>query len=257
MSALSEMIAEAKQARAATAPAKQLVEKIYSGYLDEDDTKFRQKKSFAPSGLFYGSGACAKRWYLSFVGGNFKATSDNPLSIASMRNGIASHERIQNAMKNAGIAKEIERPVRLESPPIFGFADAIIDFEGKEYVGEIKTTTHQNFEYRKKTGKIADYHLGQMLMYMLILGIDFGVVIYESKDTNELYAITIEMTPEYREWAESVLEWCREVWDMYENGIMPKRSFRVNSKVCGTCPLERVCDEADGKVAVRRLPTSP
>ena len=252
---LSEMIAEAQQARAATGPAKKLVEKIYSGYLDEED-KFRQKKSFAPSGLFYGSGACAKRWYLSFVGGNFEAKT-SALSVASMRNGIASHERIQNAMKNAGVAKEVERPVRMDSPPVFGFADAILEFDGREYVGEIKTTTHQNFEYRRKTGKIADYHLGQMLIYMYILGIDLGVVLYESKDTNELYAITIEMTPAYREWVKEVLEWCREVWDMYEKGIMPKRSFRVNSKVCKTCPLEQVCNEADGDVAVRRLNVSP
>lgn len=255
MASLSELIKEAKVAKNVDLPAKEIIAKIYTGYLDEGDNSWKKKKSFAPSGLFYGSGACAKRWFLSFKGGMYDSKVE-PLQSANMKNGIKSHERIQEAMLKSGVAKEIERRVVLDDPPIFGFADAIIDWD-EEYVGEIKTTSHQNFEYRRNTNKIADYHLGQMLIYMYVLGIHKGIVIYESKDTNELHGITFEMTPEHREQVEAILEWCRKVWQMYQDDIMPKRSFRKDSKVCKSCPVELRCNELDGEVKVERLPFSP
>jgi hypothetical protein len=90
-------------------------------------------------------------------------------------------------------------------------------------------------------------------MYMHILDIDKGVVIYESKDTNELHAITFEMTPQYQELVDNILLWCQEVYQMYKDDIMPKRSFRKGSKVCKGCPVEKACEEADGEVSVKRL----
>lgn len=253
MASLTALLSEAKAAKNLALPSKEIIAKIYEGYLDEKDNSFRKKKSFAPSGLFYGSGACAKRWYLSFEGGMYDSKAA-PLQLANMKNGIKSHERIQEAMLKSGAAKEVEIEVRLDDPPIFGFADALMDHADIEYVGEIKTTSHKNFEYRVNTNKIASYHLGQMLIYMYILGINHGVVIYESKDTNELHAITFEMTDEYRTEIEGVLEWCREVWALSEAGTMPKRSFRVGSKVCQSCPVEERCELADGTIKVERLP---
>lgn len=255
MASLSSIIKEAEIARNKSLPSRKIIEAIYTGYLDEKDNSFRKKKSFAPSGLFYGSGACAKRWFLSFRGGMYDSKVA-PLQAANMKNGIMSHTRIQEAMVKSGIAKEIERKVVLEDPPIFGYADAILDYDG-DIVGEIKTTSHKNFEYRVSTNKIADYHLGQMLVYMYVLGIDKGIVIYESKDTQQLHGITFEMTPEYKKEIEGVLEWCRKVWKMSQEDIMPRRSFRPNSKVCKNCPVEARCDEADGGVKVERLPFSP
>lgn len=232
--------------------ADRIVAKIYEGYLPDNSEKVRQKRSFAPSGLFYGSGACGRKWVLAFQEGIHEDKS-NPRQIANMKNGILAHGRIQDAMRKSGIAVDIEREIRLDDPPIFGYADAVIEFM-KLYIGEIKTTSHANFEYRKLSGKIAAYHLGQVLLYMYIEKIDDGIVIYESKDTNELFAITIEMTEEYREWVEYVLDWCRNVWGLYENDIMPKRSFRAGSKVCAGCPVEKRCDVAEiGTAKVDRL----
>jgi hypothetical protein len=232
--------------------AQEIVAAIYSGYLPERPEKVRQKKSFAPSGLFYGSGACGRRWVLSFQQGIHEDKAD-PRQIANMQNGSLAHGRIQSAMQKAGIVTDIEREIRMEDPPIFGYADAIIQYI-KEYVGEIKTTSHANFEYRRTSNKIASYHLGQILLYMYIEKIHDGIIIYESKDTNELFAITLEMTDEYLEWVEYVLDWCRDVWRLYENDIMPKRSFRVGSKVCASCPVEKRCDLAEiGTTKVDRL----
>jgi CRISPR/Cas system-associated exonuclease Cas4 (RecB family) len=255
MTSLSKILAEERIIREKTGPATRLVEKIYSGYMTEEES-FKKKKTFAPSGLFYGSGACAKRWFISFNGANFEFKA-GPLNVAGMRNGVMSHERIQEAMEESGVAKEIEKKISLENPPIFGYVDVIIDYEGEVYVGEIKTTNHQNFEYRRSTNKIANYHLAQVLIYMHALKINKGVVIYESKNTNELHAITFEMTPEYQKIIDGILEWCKEVYGMYENDVMPKRSFRKDSKVCKSCPVEKACNEVDGDVLVRRLSIGP
>lgn len=232
--------------------AEAIIQKIYEGYLPTEAEKVRQKRSFAPSGLFYGSGACGRKWVLSFQEGIHEDKS-NPRQIANMKNGILAHGRIQDALRKSGIAVDIEREIRYDDPPIFGYADAVIEFM-KTYIGEIKTTSHANFEYRKLSGKIAAYHLGQVLIYMYIEKINDGIIIYESKDTNELFAITIEMTEEYLEWVEYVLDWCRNVWGLYESDIMPKRSFRAGSKVCAGCPVEKRCDAAEiGTTKVDRL----
>jgi CRISPR/Cas system-associated exonuclease Cas4 (RecB family) len=252
MATLSQLLSEAKEAKNLQLPSKEIIEKIYLGYLDDKDNSWKKKKSFAPSGLFYGSGACARRWYLSFDGGMYDSKT-TPMQLANMKNGIKSHERIQEAMLKSGVATEVEIEVKLEDPPIFGFADAKIVHDD-EYVGEIKTTSHKNFEYRRNTNKIADYHLGQMLIYMYILGINKGIVIYESKDTNELHGITFEMTEEYREQVEGILEWCRKVWAMHQNEEMPARGFRKDSKVCKSCPVEERCDMIEGGIKVERLP---
>lgn len=248
---LNQMLSDAKSAQVDTTIADEMVSRFYEGYL-EPDNQWKVKKSFAPSGLFYGSGACAKRWFLSFKGTEF-ASKAGPLNYAIMKHGTASHERIQEAMLKSGAAQEVEKVIRLQSPPIFGYADVILEHDGLVYVGEIKTTGHQNFEYRRKTNKIAQYHLAQVLLYAHILGIPRGVVIYESRETLELHAITFEVTEELAALAESILNWCKEVWALHEANTMPKRSFRKGSKVCKSCPVEVACNKEDGDVKVERL----
>jgi CRISPR/Cas system-associated exonuclease Cas4 (RecB family) len=237
---MQQFLEDGKQKRLNENKMLPLIEQIYSGYLTEDS--WRKKESFAPSGLVYGSGACARRWYLSFTG-TLHESKATPLNVANMSQGTASHERIQKAMRNSGVAKDIERPVRHSDPPIFGFADAIILWNGTLYVGEIKTTSQTAWEYRKKTGRAADYHLAQILMYMYILEIPNGVLIYESKDTQELHAIEVEMDDAGRELVERILDWCRRVYQAYKDGKVPERSFRKDSKVCKSCPVEKACLE--------------
>jgi PD-(D/E)XK nuclease superfamily len=251
MGTLTAILSEAKEARNESLPAKEIIEKIYSGYMEEDNWK--QKKSFSPSGLFYMNGKCARRWVLSFQGNYYesKATSSN---FANMKSGIKAHERIQEAMQNAGITNSIEHKVELDDPPILGYADGVIIHNDERYVAEIKTTSSRNFEYRVLTNKIADYHMGQILIYMVILGVTKGIIIYENRDTNKLHGITIDMTPEYAQYILDVLQWCREVWAMYKSDDLPIRSFRKDSKVCKSCPVEIACDESPvGKTAIRRL----
>lgn len=247
MTALSQLITETKVARETEGMnpwAKSLVDTIYSGYNDVD--KFRQKVSFAPSGLFYGSGDCPRRWVLAFMG-CIHESKTTPQQLMRMKKGIADHSRIQEAMEKAGIVEEVEKELTYADPPIRAYVDAILKFMDELIVGEIKTTSLQNFEYRQKTNKISTYQLAQLLIYMYILDMIKGVIIYEATKADGevmMHAIPVEMSAEYKEQIELILAWCREVWQAYQDGVMPVRGHREGSKICQGCPVEQACADA-------------
>lgn len=230
-----------------------LVEKINSGYIAKRGPKHQQKKSFAPSTIAYGHGECARYWYLAFEGGTFEDYAD-PFAGANMTNGIKSHERIQQAIKDSGILIEDEFKITYDDPPIFGFGDALVEWEGEELLIEIKTAMQEGFEYRKKNRKAKLGHLIQILIYMKILKKAKGVIIYENKNNHELLAIPVEVNDYYIKWADQTFEWMRTVRKAWEDKTLPTKNYRSNSKICKTCPLRAVCDEAgEGQIKINSL----
>lgn len=232
--------------------AKALIEKIESGYTANRVTEFKQKKTFSPSTLVYGNGACPRYWFLAFSGAEFE-DNNSPYSVANMASGTDAHARIQKAITEAGIMVEEERPIRCSDPPIFGFADAIVQWEEEQPVLEIKTMKEESFAYRKHA-KPPNYHLMQLLIYMKILNKKLGVLLYESKNSHELHAIPVEVKEEYITWMEYAFNWMREVRAQWESGEIPKKPYRSNSKVCKTCPLAATCAAAPaGKTKIDPL----
>jgi len=230
-----------------------LVEKINSGYIAKRGPKHQQKKSFAPSTIAYGHGECARYWYLAFEGGTFEDYAD-PFAGANMTNGIKSHERIQQAIKDSGILIEDEFKITYNDPPIFGFGDALVEWEGEELLIEIKTAMQEGFEYRKKNRKAKLGHLIQILIYMKILKKAKGVIIYENKNNHELLAIPVEVNDYYIKWVDQTFEWMRTVRKAWEDKTLPTKNYRSNSKICKTCPLRAVCDEAgEGQIKINSL----
>lgn len=221
---------------------KALIQKIESGYTANRGPEFKTKKSFSPSSLVYGNGACARYWFLAFSGAEFEDNAD-AYAVANMSSGTMSHERIQKAIEDAGIMVEKEKKIITSDPPIFGFADAIIQWEEEQPVVEIKTMREESFAYRKHA-KPPSYHLMQLIIYMKVLGKKLGILIYENKNSHELHAITVEPTPEYVAWADYAFGWMKKVRSQWESGEIPKKTYRANSKVCKTCPLQKACDDA-------------
>lgn len=230
-----------------------LVEKINSGYIAKRGPKHQQKKSFAPSTIAYGHGECARYWYLAFEGGTFEDYAD-AFAGANMTNGIKGHERIQQAIRDSGILVQDEFKITYEDPPIFGFGDAIVDWEGEELLLEIKTAMQEGFEYRKKSRKAKTGHLVQLLIYMKILKKARGVILYENKNNHELLAIPVEVNDYYRGWVDQTFEWMRTVRKAWEDKKLPTKNYRSNSKICKTCPLRAVCDQAgEGAIKLNSL----
>lgn len=232
---------------------KALIEKINSGYTVTRVAKHTKKNTFAPSTIAYGHGECPRYWYLAFEGNIFEDTS-TPYSVANMTAGTLSHDRIQKAMLDSGVAVEYldddgkpttEFKVTHSDPPIFGWGDAMINWEGEEIIGEIKTMPSDAFEYFKNSNKPKKGHLIQLLIYMRVLGKAKGVLIYENKNTHDLLAFPIEINDIYIAWINKTFEWMRTVRKAWEDKTLPQKNYRSNSKICKSCPVKNACALAE------------
>ena len=231
----------------------ELIEKIQHGYIAQRGPKFQQKKTFAPSTIAYSHGECPRYWYLAFEGGVFEDNAD-AYGGANMTAGTKSHERIQQAMADAGILKDSEFKIVNNDPPIFGFGDVILEWGGEDLLGEIKTMMNEGFEYRKAHNKPKTGHLIQLLIYMKILGKKRAVLIYENKNNHDLLVLPVEVNDYYRQWVDGAFQWMRDVRKAWEAKTLPTKNYRSNSKICKTCPLSKVCADAGvGSVKIKSL----
>jgi CRISPR/Cas system-associated exonuclease Cas4 (RecB family) len=232
---------------------KELIEKINYGYIAKRETKFAQKKTFAPSTIAYSHGECPRYWYLAFNGAMFEDNAD-AYGGANMTAGTKSHERIQQAMADAGILKDAEFKVVSNDPPIFGYGDVILDWAGEDLLGEIKTMPSEGFEYRKASGKPKLGHLVQLLIYMKILNKTKAVLIYENKNNHDLLIIPVEINDYKVRWVNQTFDWMRSVRKAWEEKKLPEKNYRSNSKICKTCPLSKTCAEAGkGDIKINSL----
>lgn len=234
--------------------SEQLIAKIRSGYTINRVDKFTTKKTFAPSTIAFSHGECARYWYLAFEGGVFEDNAD-AYGGANMTAGTKSHERIQEAMGNVpGFLVDSEFKITSNDPPIFGYGDVILNWEGEDLLGEIKTMPSEGFEYRKMHGKPKTGHLVQLLIYMKILKKERAVLIYENKNNHELLILPVVLSDYYAGWVDRAFDWMRDVRKAWEDKTMPEKNYRSNSKICKTCPLSKVCAVAGtGDIKLKAL----
>lgn len=248
-----------------------LIEAIEKGYTADIKPKFTKKQSFAPSTLTYGAGECARFWYLAFDGANWFDNAD-AYGVANRTSGTLSHDRIQDALLKSGLLAEdmefdpepskykkqihpaLEFRIKYQDPPISGYGDAMLHYNGSDILAEIKTMPNEGFEYRKTTKKPKNGHLMQLIMYMKILKKDKGVLIYENKNNHELLTIPIQVNDHYRRWVDQAFDWMKTVRKSWEDRELPQKTYRANSKICKVCPLQKACAEADtGVVKIKPL----
>jgi CRISPR/Cas system-associated exonuclease Cas4 (RecB family) len=230
-----------------------LIEKINSGYTVKRIDKFTKKTSFAPSTIAYSHGECPRYWYLAFEGAMFEDNAD-AYGGANMTAGTKSHERIQQAMEDAGILKNSEFKITYSDPPIFGYGDVILEWENEDLLGEIKTMPNEGFEYRKLAGKPKAGHLIQLLIYMKVLNKSKAILIYENKNNHELLIFPVELNEYSFKWVENAFDWMRTVRKAWENKTLPEKNYRSNSKICKTCPIRATCDLAgSGEIKIKSL----
>lgn len=239
-----------------------LVQAIEKGYTINRITKFQKKKTFAPSTIAYGHGECPRYWYIAFEGAEFEDNAD-AYAAANMTSGSLSHDRIQQAMINAGIVKVFtndkgeettEFKVTYNDPPIFGYGDGILKTDDEEIVLEIKTMPSEGFEYKKMSKKPKTGHLIQLLIYMKILKHEKGVLIYENKNNHELLVLPIKVNNYYIKWVDQAFEWMRAVRKAWEDKTLPEKNYRSNSKICKSCPVKKTCSEMEkGDIKIKSL----
>lgn len=204
-----------------------------------------RKKTFSPSSIGYGHGNCARYWFIAFTGEEFDEKFD-ATAIANMLNGTYAHERLQKIIEDTGVLKETEREIISEDPPIRGFADIVLDWNGAEIVGEIKTTKDESFIHRQSSMKPSPNHLLQILTYMKVEGVEEGFLLYENKNTQDLCIIPVSMNERNQKIIDEVFDWMRSVYSNYENGSLPTRPFAKTSYACQQCPVRKPCWNKNG-----------
>jgi CRISPR/Cas system-associated exonuclease Cas4 (RecB family) len=231
-----------------------LTEKIKEGYTVNRIDKQTQKKTFAPSTIAYGHGECPRYWYLAFDGQMFEDNAD-AYGAANMTAGTKSHERIQEAMGNVpDFLIDSEFKITYPDPPIFGYGDVMLNWQGEPLLGEIKTMMNEGFEYRKAHMKAKTGHLIQILIYMKILKKAKAVLIYENKNNHELLLLPVEVTDHYRRWVDQAFDWMRTVRKAWVDRTLPTKNYRSNSKICKNCPIQKACASAEvGDIKIKSL----
>jgi CRISPR/Cas system-associated exonuclease Cas4 (RecB family) len=231
-----------------------ITEKIKEGYIINRIDKHTQKKTFAPSTIAYGHGECPRYWYLAFDGQTFEDNAD-AYGAANMTAGTKSHERIQSAMGNVpDFLIDSEFKITYSDPPIFGYGDVMLNWQGEPLLGEIKTMMNEGFEYRKAHMKPKTGHLIQLLIYMKILKKAKAVLIYENKNNHELLLLPVEVNDHYRRWVDQAFDWMRTVRKAWVDRTLPKKNYRSNSKICKNCPIQKACASAEvGELKINSL----
>lgn len=210
-------------------------------YTDGDKRDpFTQKKTFSPSTIGYGHGNCARYWFIAFNGAEFEDQFD-AMARANMDNGTAAHDRIQKVMGKTGVLKATEIEITNDDPPIRGFADAIIEWNGKEVVGEIKTAKDEVFAMRRAEMKPSGNHLLQILTYMKIRKAAQGFLYYENKNDQSYLIIPVNVNERNKAIIEEVFEWLRTTYKAYQDDTLPQRPFTKSVSACKYCPVKKVC----------------
>lgn len=224
-----------------------LLEKTYLDQRREPGDYAR--RGFTPSSLGYKAGRCPRRWFYDFSGGVVREEDMDVISVANMAYGTQAHERLQELFEQSGILVEAERKIAIEYPPINGFVDLIVNWEGDEAVGEIKTTMQESFVSKQAKNKPAGYHLLQLLIYMKALGITKGFLLYENKNMQNLLIIPVNWNAVNEQIANETWEWMETVYDAFKEGQLPKRPFKKSGTVCANCPFQKHCwDDETGVV---------
>lgn len=223
-------------------------------YLKENRDRHMQKLTFAPSSIGYGNGTCPRYWFLAFSGAQFTEINDAQ-GIANMKVGSDAHARIQKLMRDAEILVDEEVEAKLSDPPVRGFIDVLIRWDGEVVVGEIKTTRQEVFMHRQTTMKPSTNHMYQILLYMKITGKKKGFLLYENKNDQSFLVIPVDWNEKNEALLEDALDWMRKVYANWQEGTLPTRPFRKNNKICQSCPVFDVCWAGEkGEVDIEAMP---
>lgn len=234
----------------------ELGELIEAAYLKRGrPTQFVKKTSFAPSSIGYGKSTCARFWYHAFEGAEFDESDTDAQNIASMAAGTDAGIRLANVIEESGLKIQREVEIRHEDPPIHGFMDLTIEWNGETIPGEIKTTRQEMFILRQNSMKPPLYNLFQILIYMKVTNKKIGFLLYENKNDQTLIIIPIEWTPRNEALLEEAFEWLRLVRKTWEDGDVPNRGFPTQrNKNCRQCPVRATCWSKDAPQSTVVIP---
>ena len=183
------------------------------------------------------AGKCARAVYLSL-----KNAPKEPLDARALRifeHGDHTHMRLASALFSLGIVCAVEVAI----PPnetIHGRADAIVRLDGETYVVEFKSINRYAFENKLSTPQ--PEHLQQVQLYMHFFKIPKGILIYESKDTQDIKEFVVEYD---KDLVGKVLGEFDHIHGFVERGVIPPKPKDIESWRCEYCCYRQTCAKVE------------
>ena len=195
-----------------TAPQKIFSEEVWLVKSLEESLGGPQRKNRA--GVFYPSmlgSYCMKLLYLAYNGLLPEQVIDDNLQ-RIFDNGNFLEERMATYFTKMDILLDREIEAKSDNPPISGRADFLLKHADYDKIGlELKSINDKGFEALKNRPKRE--HTVQLQIYLHILKLPYGVVLYENKNNQKLKAFG--MLPDPDIWAQIVKK-CADIMLMME-----------------------------------------
>lgn len=189
-----------------------------------------RKGTFYPSAL---GNSCDRALFLSYHVG-LPSSEISPQLNRIFDHGNATQSRYKKYFSKLGYLVDEEVVVKHQFPPISGRADFLLNINGSIYVVELKTINKDGFS--GLSGPKSD-HATQLQIYLNMLDIKQGGVLYECKDNQDIKIFDLKQSKSA--W-KNILKRCEKIINM---GIMP-RLHEVEGIHDRYCPCLLVKDES-------------
>lgn len=210
--------------------------------VNKEETKWKQSDSFAPSN----TSNCARFHFYRFTGYEQDSVySAQTLRIFDLGNRV--EDAVGEMFKGLGVLLDEQVEINLYDPPIHGYIDFIIDWDGPKVV-ECKSINENGFVYRKAMRKPTDSHYAQIQWYMKAMDHEEGFVFYYAKNTSEILPLLVKRNDK---WLEKTSQKYGIIHKAFMDGTKPERPYKVDSPTCAKCDARRYCWEVDTEVGVK------
>lgn len=209
---------------------KELIDKFY---LDREKGKSKEQTRF----YITDAGRCSRSIFFKL-----KKAPKEEMEARVLRmfdHGDYIHRLILNTLFSLGMVRASE----INIPPqeiVGGRADAIISFDNTLYVLDIKSINSLVF---KNLQEAKEENINQIQLYLHFFKIPKGILLYVSKDTQELKEFLIEYNPAI---VNNLLKGLRNLKTKIDSNIIPSRiPGYPEDWQCQYCAFREICATAD------------
>lgn len=209
-----------------------LMKAIDSQLENSNGVFWKQSGSFAPSS----TNQCPRYMVYRFRGFDQKIDfSGRTRRIFDLGN--RAEDFLGDMFKNLGILLDEQIPVEIEDPPIRGFADFLIDWDGPKPV-ECKSINEAGFVWRKNYRKPKDEHYRQLQFYLESMNMEQGFIVYICKNDSAMLPLLVNRDKDF---ISKVLDKYAKIYKVYQDGNIPVRPYKQTSEKCQRCDAHDYC----------------
>ena len=125
--------------------------------------------------------------------------------------GTITQDRYEAYFKKMGYYEDKEVEANINDPPLHGRADFVLVINDKKYIIELKTINDDGFRKLEKSAK--PDHEVQIQVYLNVLDIERGGILYENKNTQE---VNIFAQRKNKDQWNKIVEKCKYIMELKE-----------------------------------------